>query len=164
MRECKLGHEVCCTVRYDFDNSPYENQINTVLKDNQDNHPKPSLENDEKYVPYGENNQADVTELKPPPLGNKGELQTPTDNGYEIEPANQSSRDDIRPADRLEVPIDYNQIPADTNRQEQYQTGMRGHSSISHLNFFLSRLVTLLEMATCVLQAILVLASQSFLR
>lgn len=111
-------------MRYDFDNSPYDNdQINTVLKDNQ--YPEPTLENDEKYVPYGENNQADVTELKPP-LGNNAEPQIPSDDGYEIEPANQA-RDDIRPANRLEVPIDYNQIPADTNRQEQYQTGMRWH-------------------------------------
>ncbi|XP_077281018.1 inactive serine protease scarface [Temnothorax americanus] len=118
VQECKLSHEVCCTVRYDLDNLPYDNdQINTVLKDNQ--YPEPTLENDEKYVPYGENNQADVTELKPP-LGNDAELQSPSDNGYEIEPANQP-RDDTKPAE--ELPIDYNQIPAGTNQREQYQTG-----------------------------------------
>ncbi|XP_011881510.1 PREDICTED: uncharacterized protein LOC105569558 isoform X2 [Vollenhovia emeryi] len=116
VQECKLSHEVCCTVRYDLDNSPYDDQINTVLKDNQ--YPEPTLENDEKYFPYGENNQADV-ELRPP-LRNDAELQSPSDNGYAIEPANQP-RDDVRPAE--EVPIDYNQIPSDTNQQERYQTG-----------------------------------------
>jgi len=117
VQECKLSHEVCCTVQYDLDNSPYDNdQINTVLKDK---YPEPTLENDEKYVPYGENNQADVTELNPP-LGNNAELQSPSD-GYEIEPVR--SHDNIRVAE--EIPIDYNQIPAGTNQQEQYQTGMR---------------------------------------
>jgi len=111
-----------------YDNSPYDNDQNTVLKDNQ--YPEPTLENDEKYVPYGENNQADVTELKPP-FRNNAELQSPSDNGYEI--ANQP-RDDIRPAEE-EVPIDYNQIPADTNQQEQYQTGMQRHT-----DFFLQYL------------------------
>lgn len=115
-----------------YDNSPYDNdQINTVLKDNQ--YPEPTLENDEKYVPYGENNQADVTELKLP-LTNNAELQSPSDNGYEIEPANQPH--DIRPAEE-EVPIDYNQIPAGTNQQEQYQTGMRRHTDFFfNISFF----------------------------
>lgn len=89
-----------------------------MLKDNQ--YPEPTLENDEQYFPYGENNQADVTDLTPP-LGNNAELQSPSDNGYEIEPANQP-HDGIRPTE--EVPIDYNQIPSDTNQQEQYQTGI----------------------------------------
>lgn len=115
VQECKLSHEACCTVQYD--NSPYGNdRINTMPKDHR--YPEPTLENDEKYVPYGENNQADVTELKPP-LEDNAVLQSPSDNGYEIEAADQSR--DTRPAE--EVPIDYNQIPADTNRQEQYQTG-----------------------------------------
>lgn len=119
VQECKLSHEVCCTVQYDLDNSPYD-QINTVPKDDRypDNlqYPEPTLENDEKYYPYGENNQADVTNLKPP-LENNAELQSPTDNGYQT--ANRPHNDNVRPIE----PIDYNQIPADTNQQEQYQTG-----------------------------------------
>lgn len=117
VQECKLSHEVCCTLQYDLDNSPYNNdQINTV-KGNR--YPEPTLENDEKYVPYGENNQADVTDLVPP-LRNDADLQSPSDNGYQIAPANRP-HDDIKLAE--EVPIDYNQIPSDTNQQEQYQTG-----------------------------------------
>ncbi|KAL6256026.1 hypothetical protein P5V15_013261 [Pogonomyrmex californicus] len=114
VQECKLSHEVCCTVRYDLDNLPYNDRINTVLKDNQ--YPEPTLQNDEKYVPYGENNQADVTVL--PPLGPNTELQSPSGN-YVIKPVNQPHN--VRPVE--EVPIDYNQIPSDTNQQEQYQTG-----------------------------------------
>ncbi|XP_050466888.1 uncharacterized protein LOC126859535 [Cataglyphis hispanica] len=118
VQECKLSHEICCTVRYDLNNSPYDNdQINTVLKDNR--YPEPSLENDQRYVPYGENNQADVAELKPE-LGSDAELQTAPNNGHAIESANQL-RDDTKPTE--EAPIDYNQIAADTNQKEQYQTG-----------------------------------------
>ncbi|KAL0120597.1 hypothetical protein PUN28_008346 [Cardiocondyla obscurior] len=117
-QECKLNHEVCCTVQYDLDNSPYDNDhFNAVLKDNR--YPEPTLENDEKYVPYGENNQADVIELKPP-LRNDAELQSPSNVGYELNPPNQLPND-IRQVE--EVPIDYNQIPAGTNQQERYQTG-----------------------------------------
>lgn len=120
MQECKLSHEICCTVRYDLNNSPYDNdQINTVLKDNR--YPEPSLENDQRYVPYGENNQADVAELKPE-LESDVELQTAPNNGYAIESANQL-RDDTKPT--KEAPIDYNQIAADTNQKEQYQTGIQ---------------------------------------
>ncbi|XP_072755992.1 uncharacterized protein Scaf isoform X2 [Anoplolepis gracilipes] len=118
VQECKLSHEICCTVRYDLNNAPYENdQINTVLKeDNQ--YPEPSLENDQIYVPYGENNQADVAELKPP-LEN-AELQTAPNNGYAIGSPNQL-HSDTKPTE--EAPIDYNQIAAGTNPQEQFQTG-----------------------------------------
>lgn len=130
VQECKLSHEACCTVQYD--NSPYGNdRINTMPKDHR--YPEPTLENDEKYVPYGENNQADVTELKPP-LEDNAVLQSPSDNGYEIEAADQSR--DTRPAE--EVPIDYNQIPADTNRQEQYQTGAQ-RFLLRYLFFIISR-------------------------
>lgn len=103
-----------------LNNSPYSNDqiFNTVLKDNQ--YPEPTLENDEKYVPYGENNQADVTVLKPP-LEYNAALQSPSSIGYEKEPVSRP-HDDIRPTE--EVPIDYNVIPSDTNQQEQYQTGM----------------------------------------
>lgn len=123
MQECKLSHEICCTVRYDLTNSPYDNdQINTVLKDNR--YPEPTLENDQRYVPYGENNQADVAELKPE-LGSDAELQTAPNNGHAIESANHANqlRGDTKPTE--EAPIDYNQIAADTNQQEQYQTGIQ---------------------------------------
>ncbi|XP_012536008.1 uncharacterized protein LOC105836494 isoform X2 [Monomorium pharaonis] len=114
VQECKLSHEVCCTVRYDLDNSPYNDQIN-VLRDNQ--YPEPTLENDEKYYPYGENNQADVTVLRPPLENNV--VQSPSNSGYEIEPINRPN--DIKPVEEV-PPIDYNQIPSDTNQREQYQT------------------------------------------
>ena len=118
-QECKLSHEICCTVRYDLNNSPYDNdQINTVLKDNR--YPEPSLENDQRYVPYGENNQADVAELKPA-SGNDVELQTAPNDKHAIESANQIRLGDIKSTEQ--APTDYNQIPAGTNQQEQYQTG-----------------------------------------
>ncbi|XP_067206831.1 uncharacterized protein [Linepithema humile] len=118
VQECKLSHEVCCTVRHEFDNSPYNNdQINTVLKNNQ--YPEPTLENDQKYVPYGENNQADVIELRPPSR-NYAKLQSVTNEAYPIKSVN-LPRGDIQSTE--EVPINYNQIPSDTNQQEQYQTG-----------------------------------------
>ncbi|KYN36833.1 Serine proteinase stubble [Trachymyrmex septentrionalis] len=115
VQECKPSHEVCCTVQYNvyypFDIDP----INAV-KGNQ--YPKPTLENDEKYVPFGDNNQADVTELLKPPLENNIVLQSPSDNRFDVETANQPHVN-IRPAE--EIPIDYNHIPSDTNQQEQYQ-------------------------------------------
>lgn len=121
MQECKVNHEVCCTIRYHLDNSAYDNdRINTVLKDNRfHEYPEPSLENDQKYVPYGENNQADVAELKPP-YGNDAELQSPSNDGFAIESANQP-HSDVKTHE--EVPIDYNQIPADTKQREQFQKG-----------------------------------------
>ena len=117
MQECKLSHEVCCTVQYNV-YYPFD-PINAV-KDNQ--YPKPTLENDEKYVPFGDNNQADVTELLKPPLENNIVLQSPSNNEFDIESANQPHVN-IRPAE--EIPVDYNHIPSDTNQQEQYQIGMR---------------------------------------
>lgn len=111
MQECKLSHEVCCTVRYD--NSPYDNdQINSVLGP-KDKYPEPTLENDERYVPYGENNQADVTNLNLP-LKTDGELQSASKSEYAIKSPSQSAE---------EPPVDYNHIPADTNEQNQYQSG-----------------------------------------
>lgn len=107
-------------MRYDLNNSPYDEQYNTVLKDDQyHEYPEPSLENDQKYVSYGEDNQADVSELNPP-LENDAELQSGTNNGYAINSAGRP-RDDVQtPKD---VPIDYNQVPAGTSPQEQYQQG-----------------------------------------
>jgi len=123
VQECKLSDEICCTVRHDFDNSPYDNdQSNTVLKNNQ--YPEPILENDQKFVSYGENNQADVTELRPPSR-NYAKLQSATNEAYPMKSAN-SLRDDIQTTE--EMPIDYNQIPSDTNQQEQYQTDIQ-HTS-----------------------------------
>lgn len=118
VQECKLSRETCCTVRYDLNNSPYDNQINTVQ------YPEPSLENDQRYVPYGDNNQADVAELKPA-SGNDAELQAAPNDKHAIESANQI-RLSNRPTE--EAPIDYNQIPAGTNQQDQYQTGMFKYS------------------------------------
>lgn len=115
MQDCKLSHEVCCTVQYNPNNSPYDN----VVQDNQ--YPEPSLENDQRYVPYGENNQADVVGVLTPPLINDAELQSASHEGYAIESANHP-RGDAKPAEDL--PIDYNHIPAGTNQQEQYQTGI----------------------------------------
>lgn len=117
VQECKLSHETCCTVRYDFNNSPYDDQINTVVKDNQ--YPEPTLENDQRYVPYGENNQADVTELKTP-LESETELQAAPNDEHAIGSANQL-RDDKKTAQ--EIPLDYNQIAVGTSQQKQYQTG-----------------------------------------
>ncbi|XP_020289150.1 uncharacterized protein LOC109857355 [Pseudomyrmex gracilis] len=110
VQECRLSHEVCCTVRYD--NSPYDNndQINSVLGPK---YPEPTLENDERYVPYGENNQEDVTSLNPP-LKTDGESQSASNGKYAIKSPNQSAE---------EAPVDYNHIPADTNQQTQYQSG-----------------------------------------
>ncbi|XP_032686691.1 uncharacterized protein LOC116851432 isoform X2 [Odontomachus brunneus] len=120
VQECKLSHETCCIVRYDLNNSPYDEQYNTVLKDDQyHEYPEPSLENDQKYVPYGENNQADVSELSPP-LENDAELQSGTNNGYAIDSAGQPHDNMQTPED---VPIDYNQVPAGTSPREQYQQG-----------------------------------------
>lgn len=120
MRECRLSHEACCTLQYDLNGSPYgNNQINAVLKDNR--FPEPSLENDQRYVPYGQNNQADVAGVElTPPLRNDAELQSASNDGYAIESTAQPHRD-ANPAEDL--PVDYNQIPADTNQRERYQTG-----------------------------------------
>ncbi|EZA59838.1 uncharacterized protein LOC105274877 [Ooceraea biroi] len=120
VQECKLSHEVCCTVQYDFHNSPYENdQINAVLKNNQ--YLEPTLENDQRYVPYGQNNQADVASVDlTPPLRNDGELQSAANDGYVLEAANQPYSE-ARPA--KDLPVDFNQIPDGTNQQEQYQSG-----------------------------------------
>ncbi|XP_018398523.1 PREDICTED: uncharacterized protein LOC108776415 [Cyphomyrmex costatus] len=123
VQECKLSHEACCTVQYNVHN-PYDNDPFNTVKDNQ--YPEPTLENDEKYVPYGDNNQADVTELKPP-LENNIILQSPSNNGYNIESANQPHIS-IRPVN--EIPIDYNHIPSDTNQREQYQTGDSSASEV----------------------------------
>ncbi|XP_029166368.1 inactive serine protease scarface isoform X2 [Nylanderia fulva] len=117
VQECKLSRETCCTVRYDLNSSPYGNQINTVLKP-PNQYPEPSLENDQRYVPYGENNQADVAELKP--AENNAELQTAQNDKHVIESTNPIH---LSNTPTEEDPIDYNQIPADTNQQEQYQTG-----------------------------------------
>lgn len=57
-----------------------------------------------------------------PELGSDAELQTAPNNGHAIESANQL-RGDTKPTE--ETPIDYNQIAADTNQQEQYQTGIQ---------------------------------------
>lgn len=118
MQECKLSHETCCTV-HDFNNSPYNDQINTVVKDYQ--YPEPTLENDQRYVPYGENNQADVTELKAE-LESDTELQASPNNEHTIGSANQL-RDDKK--SNQEIPLDYNQAAVGTSQQKQYATGMQ---------------------------------------
>lgn len=107
-------------MQYDLNNSPYDEQYNTVLKDDPQYHkyPQPSLENDQKYIPYGENNQADVTVLNPP-LENNAELQSETNDGYAVESAS-------RPHDNAKAPEDipnYNHVSAGTSPQEQYQQG-----------------------------------------
>lgn len=89
------------------------------MKDNQ--YPEPTLENDQRYVPYGENNQADVTELKTP-LESETELQAAPNDEHAIGSANQL-RDDKKTAQ--EIPLDYNQIAVGTSQQKQYQTGMQ---------------------------------------
>jgi len=105
-----------------LDNSPYDNnQINAVLKDNQ--YSEPTLQNDQKYISYGDNNQADVAGVLTPPLQNNVVLQSAPKEGYVIESPNQHD-------DAEDLPVDYNQIPAGTNQQEQYQTGMM-HISLS---------------------------------
>ncbi|XP_011138425.1 uncharacterized protein LOC105182588 isoform X2 [Harpegnathos saltator] len=121
VQECKLSHETCCIVRYNLNNSPYGNeQFNTVLKDDQyHQYPEPSLENDQKYVPYGEDNQADVAELNPP-LGNDAELQSGTNDRYAIDSAGRP-HDNVKAPE--EVPIDYNQVPAGSSPQEQFRQG-----------------------------------------
>lgn len=125
MQECKLSHEACCTVRYDFNNSPYDNdQINTVVKDNQ--YPEPTLENDQRYVPYGENNQADVAELKPA-LESDVELQAAPNDEHAIESANQLRGDKKQ---TQEIPLDYNQIVVGTSQQKQYPAGMQQYISL----------------------------------
>jgi len=98
-----------------LDNSPYNNnQINAVLKDSQ--YSEPTLQNDQKYISYGDNNQADVAGVLIPPLKNNAVLQSAPNDGYVIKSPNQHD-------DAEDLPVDYNQIPAGTNQQEQYQTG-----------------------------------------
>lgn len=120
VQECKLSHETCCTVQYDLNNSPYDEQFNTVLKDDQyQPYPEPSLENDQKYVPYGDNNQADVAELNPS-LENDAELQSGTNDRYAIDSVAQP-HDNVK--DSKEVPIDYNHVSDGSSPQEQFQQG-----------------------------------------
>lgn len=93
--------------------APYDN---TVLKDNR--YLAPNLEFDQKYV--GDNNQPDVSVLKPP-LGNDDELQSGTNDRYAIKSATPASANtEINEPQ----PYYYNQIPSDTNQQEQFQPGI----------------------------------------
>ncbi|XP_014485658.1 PREDICTED: uncharacterized protein LOC106750091 [Dinoponera quadriceps] len=121
VQECKLSSETCCTVRYDVNNSPYDEQYNTVLKDDRYNHqyPEPSLENDQKYVQYGEDNQADAVQVNPPLGGNEAELQSGTNDGYAIDSVGQP-HDNVKAPE--EVPLDYNQVSGSSPR-EQFQEG-----------------------------------------
>lgn len=113
-------------MQYDLNNLSYENdQVNTVLKDNRfHEYPEPSLENDQKYFPYGENNQADVVAELIPPLRDDAELQSASKEGYVLEPANQPPSDTKIPEEGADYkPIADYQVPADTNQQEQFQQG-----------------------------------------
>lgn len=120
-------------MRQDFNNSPYNNdQINTILKDYR--YPQPILKRNQKYVSFGENNETDVTALKPL-LRNDAELQSATNTAYQIKNFN-LSLDDTQST--KEVLIDYNQIPSGTNKQEQYPTSMLVNLLMLKIAIFLS--------------------------
>lgn len=120
-------------MRYELNNLSYDNdRINTVSKDNQfHKYPEPTLENDQKYVQYGENNQADVAEISSP-LESDAELQSQPHEGYTLKVPDNPLIDTKTSEGAENKPVPDYLAPAET-KQEQFDDGIL---STIHGNIF----------------------------